>query len=102
MEKRAKLASNFSVVFRRIFIIKLSISYNIISKYRTELMGVAMINVLTLHILSWTQFSNPHWLSFLLSASGGLVFTEGFLFLSGYGLVYSIKNRYYICGGIGI
>lgn len=67
--------------------------YSLFSRYRNELMGVAILNVLTLHFLSWTDLHNPTWLVGLLHSFGLLVFTEGFLFLSGFGLYYSFKKR---------
>lgn len=74
-------------------ILKLSIPFCLISKYRTELMGIAMLNVLTLHFLSWSQLLSPKWLVFILDNSGRLLFTEGFLFLSGFGLFYSFSKN---------
>lgn len=74
-----------------------TVSYSIIGKYRSELMGIAMLNVLVLHSLSWTGFSNPVWAANLLNIFGRLLFTEIFLFLSGYGLYYSLYKN----GNIG-
>lgn len=38
-----------------------SISYHLLGKYRAELMGIAMLNVMVLHSLSWTGFGSPGW-----------------------------------------
>jgi fucose 4-O-acetylase-like acetyltransferase len=74
-------------------IVKKAIDYNLISKYRTELMGIAMLDVLILHFLSWSKLSSPQWLVLLLDNFGRLIFTEGFLFLSGFGLYYSFSKN---------
>lgn len=71
-----------------------SVSYSLIGKYRAELMGIAILNVLVLHSLSWTGFNSPGWGAILLTTFGRLVFTEGFLFLSGFGLYYSLHKSY--------
>ncbi len=66
-----------------------SISYNIIGQYRSQLMGIAMLNVMMLHSMSWLSISLPKSVDFMI----GILFTEGFLFLSGYGIYYSFfKN----------
>ena len=57
-------------------------------------MGIAILNVLVLHSLSWTGFNSPGWGAILLTTFGRLVFTEGFLFLSGFGLYYSLHKSY--------
>lgn len=67
--------------------------YSLISKYRDELMGIAILNVLVLHFLSWTKFSYPIWVHSVFSYFGSLIFTEGFLFLSGFGLFYSLNKK---------
>lgn len=71
-----------------------SISYSLLGKYRAELMGIAMLNVMVLHSLSWTGFSSPGWAAAVLNTFGRLLFTEGFLFLSGFGLYYSLHKNY--------
>lgn len=64
-------------------------------------MGVAILNVLVLHSLSWSHFNSPGWVVMVLNTFGRLIFTEGFLLISGYGLYYSFHNnsdlrRFYI------
>ena len=49
-------------------------------------MGIAVLNVIILHSLSWTGLQSPKWIVSILGGFGRLVFTEGFLFLSGFGL----------------
>lgn len=67
--------------------------YSLFAKYRGELMGIAILNVLVLHSLSWIQ-PNPSVVVSAFNAFGHLIFTEGFLFLSGFGLYYSLKRNY--------
>lgn len=66
------------------------IKYSTIGKYRTELLGFAMLNVFALHFLVWTRMVEPQWLVTSLNFFGKLVFTEGFVLLSGYGLYHSM------------
>ena len=66
-----------------------SISLNVIGTYRAQLMGIAMLNVMMLHSLSWLSLNLPKSVVFVM----GLLFTEGFLFLSGFGLYYSFYKN---------
>lgn len=61
-----------------------------IKSFRTPLMGVAIIAVMTVHLL---QFCHPlkGFLSFLYEIPN-MIFTDGFLFLSGFGLYFSYVN----------
>ena len=63
-----------------------------ISKYRSVLMGIAILEVVLAHFLFWAQMpsSFPLW---VVKPLTGLVFTEGFLFLSGFGLYYSWRQN---------
>lgn len=76
--------------------------FSVFSKYRTELMGIAILNVMALHALSWTQaIEQPNIAVLALNTFGRLIFTEGFLFFSGLGIYYSLtKNsnikRFYV------
>ena len=70
-----------------------SVSYNYIANYRSELMGIAMLNVLVLHFISYTGFNHPIWASSILNIFGRLLFTEIFLFLSGFGIYYSFHKN---------
>lgn len=68
--------------------------YSVFSKYRTELMGIAILNVMALHALSWTQaIEHPNMVVLALNTFGRLIFTEGFLFFSGLGIYYSLTNN---------
>lgn len=61
--------------------------FNLISAYRTELMGYAILGVFICHIVSRTD---NH--SLFLHELPRLVYTQGFLFLSGFGLYYSFSK----------
>ena len=62
------------------------------SQNRTELMGVATISVFFMHILSNLTTSN--WLyRDILGTPANWLFTEGFLFLSGFGIYFSLERE---------
>lgn len=66
----------------------------IYSDYRSTFMGIAILNVLTIHFFLFSDFSHTSFLLDCLYKSGSLVYVEGFLFLSGYGSYFSYsKNR---------
>lgn len=62
-----------------------------ISKHRTELMGIGILGVMLGHYLEWSQACGL-W-TYMLKPFIGLVFTEGFLILSGFGLYYSFSKK---------
>lgn len=64
------------------------ISFSDISKYRQELMGVAILGVLFSHIVSLGLVTG-YIVTFPFKVFDNLVFTQGFLLLSGFGLYYS-------------
>lgn len=64
-------------------------NFNLISKYRTQLMGIAILEVLIAHSFAWLNFPEK-----FIHLSSKMVFTQGFLLLSGLGLYYSYsKNK---------
>lgn len=72
------------------------ISFELISQYRTEWMGIAMCQILLYHILDgWLGYGDifnmlDGWVGIFCS----FLNTRAFLFLSGFGLFYSLsKNR---------
>lgn len=65
----------------------------LISKYRTELMGLGIINVLLYHWIAFSNLSKDNIFIIVLSEFNKFVFTEGFLFLSGFGLYYSFTKN---------
>lgn len=73
--------------------------FALFSKYRKELMGVAILEVILGHTMSLSEVFYTPVLKFL-SILTRFVFTEGFLFLSGLGVYYSFsknnsKTRFY-------
>lgn len=71
-----------------------SLPFSTISKYRSQLMGIAMLNVFFLHSMSWLSLIPPKIVSYIF----GILFTEGFLFLSGYGIYFSFHKDHNIKG----
>lgn len=70
-----------------------NIQYNwsLVSKYRGELMGLGILGVMLGHFLEWNSYQGV--VSYIFKPFVGLVFTEGFLLLSGLGLYYSFKKN---------
>lgn len=66
--------------------------FNIISKFRGELMGIAILGVCLLHAFAWTGMGDSI-LCKVISPFARIAFTEGFLFLSGFGLYYSFSKN---------
>lgn len=66
--------------------------FSLLSKFRSELMGLSILGIMLAHIYIWTGLQVP-----LLGTVIGLFsrssHTEGFLFLSGLGLYYSMSNK---------
>lgn len=62
--------------------------FTILSKYRKELMGIGILEVLLLHFYTLQNMAVPGFVMNLIE----LVFVHGFLFLSGFGLFYSFTN----------
>ena len=68
-----------------------------ISDYRSELMGIAIIGVMITHALMYIDIQ-PSLKGVLFNLSQ-VIYTEGFLLLSGFGLFFSVtKNG--VGGGI--
>lgn len=68
-----------------------TIKFSLISKYRTMLMGVGVVNVLILHTIGWLGVTGQF--AKLLEFVNKMVFTHGFIILSGYGILYSLKKN---------
>lgn len=62
-----------------------------LSEYRSCLMGIAILGVILAHSAVWA--GNPLDLVCIVDPFARLVFTEGFLFLSGLGLYYSFTKK---------
>ena len=68
-----------------------------ISKYRQELMGIGIIGVLLSHLVTVGEFDISNIFIRILLFFKQLVYTQGFLFLSGFGLFFSLsKNSEYL------
>lgn len=65
----------------------------LISKYRNAVMGVAIIGVMLGHWFSLSQTPTDSIVLRLLSILPALVSTQGFLFISGYGIYYSFSKN---------
>lgn len=69
-----------------------ALKFDIFSKYRGELMGIAILGVCIAHALGWAHINNSIFAK-MLSPFTKIAFTEGFLFLSGLGLYYSFQKN---------
>ena len=67
-------------------------TFNIFSKYRVQLMGVSIIGVCLLHVFAWAGIEG-NLIAKVLKPFARIAFTEGFLFLSGFGLYYSFSKN---------
>ena len=61
---------------------------SLLSKYRTELMGFALLWIAFVHAQMW--FRNPILQAFKLTGQGGV---DIFLFLSSFGLYYAYQKK---------
>ncbi len=64
-----------------------------ISKYRQELMGIGIVGVLLSHLVTVGGFDTNYMLVKFLLLFKQLVYTQGFLFLSGFGLYFSLSKN---------
>lgn len=72
------------------------INLSLFSKYRTTLMGIAILGVLTGHFFSMSDVPQSNIVLRLIGNIYILVFTQGFFFLSGLGLYFSFANNHNI------
>lgn len=69
-------------------ILRQKFEFQSISQFRNILMGIAITEVLFVHLFNWLHFPSA-----FVILSSKMVFTQGFLLLSGIGLYYSyVKN----------
>lgn len=70
-------------------------NFNLLSKHRNGLMGIAILGVFTAHFIGWSNAESflPQYLINILMSFSRLIFTEGFLLLSGLGLYYSFSKN---------
>ena len=66
--------------------------FNTFSKLRGELMGIAIIGVCLLHAFAWAEMGDSIMCK-VISPFARIAFTDGFLFLSGFGLYYSFARN---------
>lgn len=69
----------------------LSFDISLLSKYRGAMMGVSILGVMIGHGLIWSNISESSLIMYLRVICW-LSFTQGFLFFSGLGLCYSLRN----------
>ena len=69
----------------------LSFNWDLISKWRAHLMGIGILGVMIGHLLEWINANRLVYYAFIPFV--GLVFTEGFLLLSGFGLFCSFRKN---------
>ena len=79
----------------RNIITKLKSELNIVlfSRYRSTLMGIAILGVLSGHFFTLSGITPTNIITSSLSKIYILVFTQGFLFLSGFGLYFSYSKN---------
>lgn len=65
----------------------------LITKYRTQLMGVAIIAVMVVHLLQCFPDESIRGFAAIVYEIPNMIFTNGFLFLSGFGLYFSYIHR---------
>ena len=65
--------------------------WSLLSKWREILMSIGITGVMIAHLLRWSDIHGV--ISYIFKPFVGLVFTEGFLLLSGLGLYYSFKKN---------
>lgn len=70
-----------------------TLSLSLFSRYRSELMGIAMIGVLIAHFVGLGEVTTQNIFIKVIRAIPRVAFTEGFLFLSGFGLYYSFAKN---------
>ena len=63
------------------------------SSYRNELMGIAIIGVLVAHAIGLGEIQTSNMVTKIIAVIPRLAFTQGFLFLSGFGLYYSFAKN---------
>lgn len=68
-------------------------SFDVFSRFRGELMGIAILGVCLLHAFGWADMGES-FICKVISPFARIAFTEGFLFLSGFGLYYSFSKNH--------
>ena len=76
----------------RVFCMIFNFGFSVLSKFRQELMGIAILGVCLLHAFDWAGIGDSV-ISKAISPFARIAFTDGFLFLSGFGLYYSFTKN---------
>ena len=71
---------------------KSKVNFSVFSTYRGALMGIAILGVMILHGIRWAEIEDSLFAK-IASPFARIAFTEGFIFLSGFGLYYSFSNN---------
>ena len=71
---------------------KQNFSFSLFSQYRGELMGIAILGVCLLHAFAWAGMGESL-VCKAIAPFARIAFTDGFLFLSGFGLYYSFSKN---------
>ena len=66
--------------------------FSVFSKFRQELMGIAILGVCLLHAFDWAGIGDSV-IAKIVSPFARIAFTDGFLFRSGFGLYYSFSKN---------
>lgn len=74
------------------FAMNLKSDFSVFSKFRQELMGIAILGVCLLHAFDWAGIGDSV-IAKVISPFARIAFTDGFLFLSGFGLYYSFSKN---------
>lgn len=78
------------------FAMILKSDFSVFSKFRQELMGIAILGVCLLHAFDWAGIGDSV-IAKVISPFARIAFTDGFLFLSGFGLYYSFSKNGDLC-----
>lgn len=71
---------------------KSKVHFSVFSTYRGALMGIAILGVMILHGIGWAEIEDSLFAK-IASPFARIAFTDGFIFLSGFGLYYSFSNN---------
>jgi len=69
--------------------------FTLLSRYRSELMGISILGIMLAHISGWVDVENTVWLK-AVTLFSRLSHTEGFLLLCGGGLYFSLSKALYL------
>lgn len=70
-----------------------NLCFDLFSQYRSSLMAIAILGVCLLHAFAWAGVDHTM-VAKVMAPMARIAFTEGFLFLSGFGLFYSYGRNH--------